>query len=147
AAPPAPRRACLVTPPPPPPRTLTVKLRLALTSDAVAGEVVATAAIVQRYEDDGDWVGQSDEYRFRITTGPGTGPATDPDAEAADPHATTPAPRDNLSPSPLPLLEELARTGSRTGTGGGTFAAGLTAAAVALVAGGLALLRAARRRR
>ncbi|MET8215003.1 hypothetical protein [Streptomyces hirsutus] len=130
-------------------RTLTVKLRLALTSDAVAGEVVATAAIVQRYEDDGDWVGQSDEYRFRITTGPGTGPATDPDAEAeaTDPYATTPAPRDNPSSSPLPLLKELARTGSRTGTGGGTLAAVLTAAAAALVAGGMALLRAARRRR
>ncbi|MFF0106906.1 hypothetical protein [Streptomyces hirsutus] len=133
-------------------RTLTVKLRLALTSDAVANEVVAMAAVVQRGEDDGDWVGQSDEYRFRITTGPGTGPATDPDAEAeaTDPHATaptTPAPRDNPSPSSLPLLEELARTGSRTGTGGGTLAAVLAAAAVALLAGGLALLRAARRRR
>ncbi|WP_406469665.1 hypothetical protein OH738_25360 [Streptomyces hirsutus] len=128
-------------------RTLTVKLRLALTSDAVASEVVTTAAIVQRHEDedDGDWVGQSDEYRFRITTGPGTGPATDPDAEATAP--ITPAPRDNPSPSPLPLVEELARTGSRTGTVGGTLAAVLTAAAVALLVGGLALLRAARRRR
>ncbi|MFI8307480.1 hypothetical protein ACIF80_29430 [Streptomyces sp. NPDC085927] len=150
-------------------RTLTVKVRLALTSDAVANEVVATAAVVQRHEgeDDGDWVGQSDEYRFRIATGSatgsaadsgadsatgsGTGPATDPDAEAeaADPHATAPAapaPRDSSSPS-LPLHEELARTGSRTDTGGGTLAAVLTATAAALVAGGLALLRAARRRR
>ncbi|MFE9924041.1 hypothetical protein ACFYQA_21410 [Streptomyces sp. NPDC005774] len=137
-------------------RTLTVKVRLALTSDAVAGEAVATAAIVQRHEDDGDWVGQSDEYRFRITTGAGTGsgtgPATDPDAEAeaADPHATAPTaptPRDSPSPPLLPLLEELARTGSRTGAGGRILAAALAAAAVALLAGGLALLRAARRRR
>ncbi|MFC9852452.1 hypothetical protein [Streptomyces prasinus] len=156
-------------------RTLTVKVRLALTSDAVASEVVATAAVVQRHGDegggegDGDWVGQSDEYRFRIATGSatgsatdsatdsGTGSATDPDAEseAADPHATdphatapaAPAPRDSPSSPLLPPHEELARTGSRTGAGGETPAAGLAAAAAALCAGGLALLRAARRRR
>ncbi|MGW3682449.1 hypothetical protein [Streptomyces prasinus] len=139
-------------------RTLTVKVRLALTSDAVASEVVATAAVVQRHggEGDGDWVGQSDEYRFRIATDSatdsGTGSATDPDAEseAADPHATAPtapAPRDSPSSSLLPPHEELARTGSRTGAGGETPAAGLAAAAAALCAGGLALLRAARRRR
>ncbi|MHC3451821.1 hypothetical protein [Streptomyces prasinus] len=143
-------------------RTLTVKVRLSLTSDAVASEVVATAAVVQRHGDegggegDGDWVGQSDEYRFRIATGSatdsGTGSATDPDAEseAADPHATAPAapaPRDSPSSSLLPPHEELARTGSRTGAGGETPAAGLAAAAAALCAGGLALLRAARRRR
>ncbi|MFF0113935.1 hypothetical protein [Streptomyces prasinus] len=143
-------------------RTLTVKVRLSLTSDAVASEVVATAAVVQRHGDggggegDGDWVGQSDEYRFRIATGSatdsGTGSATDPDAEseAADPHASAPAapaPRDSPSSSLLPPHEELARTGSRTGAGGETPAAGLAAAAAALCAGGLALLRAARRRR
>ncbi|WP_406727411.1 hypothetical protein WJ438_26175 [Streptomyces sp. GD-15H] len=72
-------------------RALTVKVRLAFTSDAVAGEVVAKAAVVQRHEDDGDWVGQSDDYRFRIEPGPGT--------EAGD-----------AGP------DELARTG--TGTGG-----------------------------
>ncbi|MEU6521768.1 hypothetical protein ABZ892_02715 [Streptomyces sp. NPDC046924] len=54
-----------------PGRTLTVKVRLAFTSDAAAGEAVAKAAVVQRRGDDGDWVGQSDDYRFRIETGPG----------------------------------------------------------------------------
>ena len=46
--------------------TLSVKMRLAVTSDAVANEVVAHAAVVQRYGDDGDWVGESNDYRFRI---------------------------------------------------------------------------------
>ncbi|MET8116569.1 hypothetical protein [Streptomyces prasinus] len=140
-------------------RTLTVKVRLALTSDAVASEVVATAAVVQRHGDegggegDGDWVGQSDEYRFRIATGSATDSGAESEAadpHAADPHATdpaAPAPRDRPSSSLLPPHEELARTGSRTGAGGETPAAGLAAAAAALCAGGLALLRAARRRR
>ncbi|PWI07806.1 hypothetical protein DIZ27_25535 [Streptomyces sp. NWU339] len=72
-----------------PGRTFTVQVRLALTSDAVAGEVVAKAAVVQRREDDGDWVGQSDDYRFRIE------PASGKEAGATGP-------------------EELARTGVGT---------------------------------
>ncbi len=66
--------------------TLTVKVRLAVTSDAVPNHVTATAAVVQRRDDDGDWVGQSDGYRFRVDGAPG---------------------RDGLS-----LAEELARTGT-----------------------------------
>ncbi|GGN53720.1 hypothetical protein GCM10011579_012220 [Streptomyces albiflavescens] len=50
-----------------PGRTLTVKVRLSVTSDATApNDVVANAAVVQRHNDDGDWVGESNEYRFRI---------------------------------------------------------------------------------
>ncbi|MYV47434.1 hypothetical protein GT031_18060 [Streptomyces sp. SID2888] len=49
-----------------PGRTLTVQVRLALTADARANDVVANAALVQRRGDDGDWVGQSNDYRFRI---------------------------------------------------------------------------------
>ncbi|MFF1765219.1 hypothetical protein [Streptomyces sp. NPDC058249] len=50
-----------------PGRTLTVKVRLSLTSDATApDDVVANAAVVQRRNEDGDWVGQSNDYRFRI---------------------------------------------------------------------------------
>ncbi|MEQ8143644.1 hypothetical protein [Streptomyces sp. OP7] len=51
--------------------TLTVKVRLAVTSDAVPNHVTATAAVVQRRDGDGDWVGQSDDYRFRIDGAPG----------------------------------------------------------------------------
>ncbi|MFE9765642.1 hypothetical protein ACFYPC_14110 [Streptomyces sp. NPDC005808] len=50
-----------------PGRTLTVKVRLSVTSDAAApNDVVANAAVVQRHEDDGDWVGESNDYSFRI---------------------------------------------------------------------------------
>ncbi|MEU8650371.1 hypothetical protein [Streptomyces sp. NPDC048737] len=52
----------------PPGRTLTVKLRLSLTSDAVPNQVTANAAVVQRQGDDGEWVGQSNDYRFAIET-------------------------------------------------------------------------------
>ncbi|MGW0841501.1 cell wall protein [Streptomyces sp. NPDC002787] len=52
----------------PPGRTLTVKVRLSLTSDAAApNEVVANAAVVERRGDDSEWVGESNDYRFRIT--------------------------------------------------------------------------------
>ncbi|WP_327729537.1 cell wall protein [Streptomyces sp. NBC_00487] len=54
----------------PPGHTLTVKVRLSLTSDAaVPNEVVANAAVVERRGDDGEWVGESNDYRFRITDG------------------------------------------------------------------------------
>jgi hypothetical protein len=50
-----------------PGRTLTVKVRLSVTSDAaVPNDVVANAAVVQRHNNDGDWVGESNAYRFRI---------------------------------------------------------------------------------
>ncbi|MFF3633427.1 hypothetical protein [Streptomyces sp. NPDC002250] len=53
----------------PPGRTVTVKLRLSLTSDAVSDQVTANAAVVQRRGEDGDWVGQSNDYRFAISGG------------------------------------------------------------------------------
>ena len=49
-----------------PARTLSVKVRLAIGAGAVANDVVANAAVVQRHADDGDWVGQSNDYRFRV---------------------------------------------------------------------------------
>ncbi|MER5430873.1 hypothetical protein [Streptomyces sp. NPDC002588] len=62
--------------------TLTVGLRLALTSDTPPGDVTANAAVVQRHGDDGDWVGQSNDYRFVVETDPrpaesGTGSRTE----------------------------------------------------------------------
>ncbi|OIJ98840.1 hypothetical protein BIV25_11910 [Streptomyces sp. MUSC 14] len=51
----------------PPGGTVSVRVRLSLTSDAVADRVTASAAVVQRRAvDDGDWVGQSDPYVFGI---------------------------------------------------------------------------------
>ncbi|MGW0677402.1 hypothetical protein [Streptomyces sp. NPDC002767] len=59
-----------------PGRTVTVKVRLSVTSDAVPNDVVANAAVVQRHDDDGDWVGESNDYRFRITGGDPDVPGT-----------------------------------------------------------------------
>ncbi|MEV5143955.1 hypothetical protein AB0L14_05790 [Streptomyces sp. NPDC052727] len=50
----------------PPGRTVSVRVRLALTSDTAPGQVTANAAVVQRRGQDGDWVGQSNAYRFGI---------------------------------------------------------------------------------
>ncbi|MFG2355922.1 hypothetical protein [Streptomyces sp. NPDC048521] len=56
----------------PPGATLSVKIRLALTSDAVPDQVTANAAVVQRRGKDGDWIGESNAYRFGIDEeGPG----------------------------------------------------------------------------
>ncbi|MFE5819271.1 hypothetical protein ACFQ6S_38400 [Streptomyces sp. NPDC056479] len=138
-----------------PRKTLTVKVRLALTSDAAANDVTANAAVVQRHEGDGDWVGQSNDYRFKIKadrsgaaddpsgTAAPTGPA-DRDASAnpahpsdpdTSPPAATDAPRHELS-----LADELARTGL-TSTPGATIAA-----AIALLLIGTGFLLARRRR-
>ncbi|GGL71310.1 hypothetical protein GCM10010129_13710 [Streptomyces fumigatiscleroticus] len=114
-----------------PGRTLSVKVRLAVARDAVPNEVTANAAVVQRHADDGDWVGQSNDYRFAIGTGPtGTGSSPPP---VPDPSATAPAGR-------LPFADELA------GTGRGRMRVLLAAAAI-LLASGTALLLAARGRR
>ncbi|MFJ5728483.1 LPXTG cell wall anchor domain-containing protein [Streptomyces paradoxus] len=121
--------------------TVTWKVRLSLTSDAVPNGVTANAAVVQRHDDDGDWVGQSNDYRFAIDGGdggtgtddPGKEPRPDPDPEPApDPDASAPPRQDRF-----PFAEELARTG--TGTQ-------VAAVAALLLTGGGVLLVARRRR-
>lgn len=119
-----------------PGRTLTVKLRLALTSDAVPNEVTANAAVVQRQDDDGEWVGQSNDYRFAVDADP---EALDP--EALDPEALDPEALDPMAPGDRPTTPgELARTGPVVPT------RTLTATAAALLLTGAALLLARRRR-
>ncbi|MGW7223367.1 hypothetical protein [Streptomyces sp. NPDC054826] len=150
-----------------PGRTLTVKVRLQFTSAAVANEVVANAAVVQRHRDDGDWVGQSNDYRFRVEaargagTGepepdvprdpeedraPSPGPHPRPGDSTAPPSSTAPAPAPGTPapsasspspPSPLPLADELAASGTRARI--------LAVAAAALLTGGAAVLLARRR--
>ncbi|WP_424855494.1 hypothetical protein [Streptomyces sp. SAI-170] len=100
-----------------PGRTLTVKVRLALAEGTVPNEVTATAAVVQRRDDDGDWVGHSNDYRFTIGTDPDATDSTD----ATDPTDSSGStdPTDPTAPSPptaprsdrLPSVGELARTG------------------------------------
>ncbi|GHE86111.1 hypothetical protein GCM10018772_07030 [Streptomyces fumanus] len=104
-----------------PGRTLTVPVRLAVTSDAVPNEVTANAAVVQRRDGDGEWVGQSGDYRFRIEAGPA-------------------APTASPSPGGLPFADELAGTGERR-----TYTL-LAAGAVLVAAGGTAVALARRRR-
>ncbi|WP_307167592.1 hypothetical protein [Streptomyces rishiriensis] len=141
-----------------PGRTLTVKLRLALTSDTAPNAVTANAAVVQRHGDDGDWIGQSNDYRFAVEAepDPDTAPGLDPAAPTAEPTSTataaatsaaTPAPDASAADTgPLSLAdeaEELARTGLNS-------PAVLFGATACLLAAGTLLLlarRLARRRR
>jgi LPXTG-motif cell wall-anchored protein len=118
-----------------PRRTLTVKVRLSVTSDAVPNHVTANAALVQRHADDGDWVGESNDYRFGIDA------ERAPDAQQPRKDAPEPRPEASSSGTPagrLPFADELARTG----TGVTALAA---AAAVLLATAGTLLLK--RRRR
>ncbi|MGW7209572.1 hypothetical protein [Streptomyces sp. NPDC054837] len=108
-----------------PGKTRTVKVRLALTSDAVPNEVTANAAVVQRHEDDGDWVGQSNDYRFAVDT-----EATDDTDDTDDPS------HPRRTEDAVPQAEEaaeLAHTGPST-------PARLLAAALLLTTGGTLLL-------
>ncbi|HET6355097.1 hypothetical protein [Streptomyces sp.] len=47
-------------------KSVTVKVRLALASDTPPNQVTVNAAVVQRQGDDGDWVGESGDYRFAV---------------------------------------------------------------------------------
>ncbi|MFE4664098.1 hypothetical protein ACFRI7_08665 [Streptomyces sp. NPDC056716] len=124
-------------------RTARVTVRLSVTADTAPNDITATAAVVQRQRDDGDWVGQSNAYRFHVVR---TGETADSGgAEAGPGTPPTPAPP---TPSPTPtaspgtrttLADELASTG--LGTPGQALAL-----ALAFVAGGCALLLARRRR-
>ncbi|MFE1942305.1 LPXTG cell wall anchor domain-containing protein [Streptomyces massasporeus] len=123
--------------------TVTVKVRLTLTSDAVPNDVTANAAVVQRHDDDGDWVGQSNDYRFGIDDDEaGTDTGTDTDPDTGTDTGTEPRPESSSSVPPredrFPFAEELARTG--TGTQ-------VAAAAAALLLTGGGVLLVARRRR
>ncbi|WP_217254452.1 hypothetical protein [Streptomyces sp. AC602_WCS936] len=131
-----------------PGKTLTVKVRLALTSDAEADEVTANAAVVQRRGGDGEWIGQSNDYRFRIHDGvpaPADPSPTDPGGESSTGRSTDPATPsvaatpDDQNTAP-PSADELA------GTGIGRPDAALGATVLLVAAGGAAVLLARRRR-
>ncbi|MFE9441002.1 hypothetical protein ACFYO2_18770 [Streptomyces sp. NPDC006602] len=123
-----------------PGRTLTVKVRFAVTSDAVPNEVTANAAVVQRHDDDGDWIGQSNDYRFGIDARP----SEERDREEAgegEPERSPSAASTDPATGRLPFTDkayELAATGRPV-------VAALAATALLLLTG--ATLLAARRRR
>ncbi|MFF2187441.1 hypothetical protein [Streptomyces sp. NPDC058155] len=139
-------------------QTVTVRARLAFTAAAVSNKVVANAATVQRRGGDGDWVGESNDYRFSVRgTGARTAPDTDPNTDSGtgtgntgtDPRQQggkdtgageqrrTPAPAPTSTPnsqsrkdSSLPL-----GIGALADTGSGSFAGPAIAAGVLVVAG------------
>ncbi|WP_328427423.1 hypothetical protein [Streptomyces sp. NBC_00443] len=145
-----------------PGKTVTVKVRLAVTSDAVPNKVTANAAVVQRHQGDGDWVGQSNDYRFTIDADPAdpahphgkaepadTTAPNDPAARESSASSASPAASAAANPSATPgadnprghltLADELARTGLTPP--GATFAT-----TAALLLAGITLLIARRRR-
>ncbi|MER5875795.1 hypothetical protein ABT119_07685 [Streptomyces sp. NPDC001910] len=119
-----------------PGRTLTVKVRLSFTSAATApNDVVASASVVQRHGGDGDWVGESNDYRFHVgDDGEDSGRERDTDeGGTTDPGTTTPdAGTGSASPG----------TGTATGgtrsPGTGTASPGASAGASASAGTGLA---------
>ncbi|KQW13008.1 hypothetical protein ASD08_33920 [Streptomyces sp. Root369] len=121
-----------------PGKTLTVKVRLALTPDAVPNEVTVNAAIVQRHGDDGDWVGQSNAYRFGIDTDPSPNSSPDP---TPNPNSS-PHPDPATTPEGIPFTDAVAEL---AGTGPGVAAAALATLSLLLVTVG-AILRARGRR-
>ncbi|MFE7646860.1 hypothetical protein [Streptomyces phaeoluteigriseus] len=141
-------------------RTVTVKLRLSITSDAVPNQVIANAAVVQRQGDDGEWIGQSNDYRFSIEAADGDGDEGDGDGDgdegdgdeaegegAGEPEPTPrstpapslPAPTPDSSPSLADEAQELALTGLSSPVG-------VLAVTAALLVTGAALVLSRRRR-
>ncbi|MFJ3661165.1 hypothetical protein ACIPPM_11960 [Streptomyces sp. NPDC090119] len=82
-----------------PGKTVTVKLRLMITSDAFADHVTAKAALVQRRGQDGEWVGESEDYVFDID---GEEPARRPDEQRDPGRSQGPVPPDETSGSSRP---------------------------------------------
>ncbi|MEU8886822.1 hypothetical protein [Streptomyces sp. NPDC048442] len=99
-------------------RTASVQVRLAFTEAARPNTVVANTAVVQRKGKDGEWVGQSADYRF-----------------AVDPNILT---GDSSYSEAAGSLPELAQSGP-------SLLFGLGGSSVALVLGGGALVAGSRR--
>ncbi|MGW7606328.1 hypothetical protein ACWGKW_03410 [Streptomyces sp. NPDC054766] len=113
-----------------PGRTLTVKVRLSLTSDATApNAVVANAAVVQKHDGDGDWVGESNAYRFGVEgDGKGTSAETGREAGQGEEQGATVDSGTDADASPGASAGPGARTGTASGTTvGGTAGTGMTA--------------------
>ncbi|MFD9045717.1 hypothetical protein [Streptomyces zaomyceticus] len=133
-------------------RTLTVPVRLAFRAGTAPGDVVVNAAVVQRRGVDGDWVGESGDYRLTIGPArpadpgdpvPDTSGAPDPSGSPAPASRPPGSPRDQGAPVAADLGSELARTGRQSKE----YALLLAPVAVALVLLGVVLVRAHRRPR
>ncbi|WP_329279139.1 hypothetical protein [Streptomyces sp. NBC_00691] len=140
-------------------QTLTVSVRLGFHARTTPGAVVVNAAVVQRRGADGDWVGESGDYR--LTVGPvapnrSTGaddPAPDTSGTPAPatpsrPPGVTPRPPGSTAADPEDLVlagpdRELATTGRESEE----YVMLLAPLAAALVLLGAVLFRSARRAR
>uniref|UniRef100_UPI000CD4A15F peptidase n=1 Tax=Streptomyces sp. SM11 TaxID=565557 RepID=UPI000CD4A15F len=96
-------------------KTVSVRVRMAFTSDTGPGPVTAHAAVVQRRHqdkakgggrEDGEWVGESEEYPFVIVDG-ATGGVREPER---------PRPEDSRSDRPDPERTDPERTDPGAGT-------------------------------
>ncbi|SED30101.1 hypothetical protein [Streptomyces sp. TLI_105] len=141
-------------------RTLTVPVRLAFEAGTPPDEVVVNAAVVQRQGEDGDWVGESGDYRLTVgPAGPGTPtapaatptpdttrtphPSAPPAKETRPPTPSAPATRSPERPADAAPDRELAGTGRESEE----YARVLVPLAAGLLLLGAVLLRAARRPR
>ncbi|MEV0928609.1 hypothetical protein AB0I99_26450, partial [Streptomyces spongiicola] len=121
--------------------TFSVRVRLAFPDRTTAPDtVVANAAVVQRRGADGDWVGESDDYRFDVLA---PEPAGRPSGPVGEPQASGPAvPGDGTVNDGVALEDahELAATGARP-----WHSVGLATAGGVLLAGAVVLLLMRRR--
>ncbi|MFF5917738.1 hypothetical protein ACFY8C_05270 [Streptomyces flavochromogenes] len=140
-------------------RTLAIPVRLGFRAETAPDEVVVNAAVVQRRGADGDWVGESGDYRLTVSpAAPDRPTGTDepaPDTSATSgpvapsrPPGATPRPPSSTAEDPEDLVlagpdRELADTGRDSED----HAELLVPLAAALVLLGAVLVRAARRRR
>ncbi|MFJ5139887.1 hypothetical protein [Streptomyces sp. NPDC088707] len=139
--------------------TLTVPVRLGFRAETAPDQVVVNAAVVQRRGVDGDWVGESGDYRLTVVPADpdrSTGadePAPDTSGTPAPvapsrPPGSTPRPPGSTAEAPGDLVlagpdDELARTGRESGE----HAKLLAPLAAGLLLLGAVLFRAARRSR
>ncbi|NEW73361.1 hypothetical protein [Streptomyces rhizosphaericus] len=108
-------------------KTVDVQVRTRFTADAPEGSVTANAIAVQRRADDGDWVGQSNDYVFRIggaaATGTSTGSGTDAGTAGTDTGtgtvAGTKGPDAGTRTRAATRSGGLTETGTDTGVGAG----------------------------
>lgn len=123
--------------------TVTVRTRLSIAAGTAANEITVSAAIVQRKGDDGDWVGESGDYRFSVVGSDGEAEERDGErptpARSAEEPPTAPASAPAPAPagkSPDSTHEQLATAGSGSlaRVGVGAFVILLSAALLAFVA-------------
>ncbi|MGW2646552.1 hypothetical protein ACWC2T_16915 [Streptomyces sp. NPDC001393] len=138
-------------------KTVSVRIRLVFPSDTPADQVTANAAVVQRRGDDGDWVGESNAYRFGIGgyASPSPSPAPDTTRDGGGVASSAPsAPSVSGSPqatpgagTATPPADAEAKEASELARTGPALARGLLAATAAGLAAGACALLLTRRRR